>query len=64
LTRDPDIDAVTALITQCADELILPRFGQLRAEAVTSKATEADLDDLVTVAPSPARTSSWGGRTS
>jgi fructose-1,6-bisphosphatase/inositol monophosphatase family enzyme len=54
LTRGPDIDAVTALIRRCADELILPRFGQLRAEDVTSKATDADPDDLVTVADAEA----------
>ena len=54
LTRAPDIDAVTALIVRCADELILPRFGQLRAEDVTSKATDTDPDDLVTIADAEA----------
>ncbi len=42
----PDIDAVTALLHECASRLILPRFGRLRAEDVASK---SDAEDLVTV---------------
>jgi fructose-1,6-bisphosphatase/inositol monophosphatase family enzyme len=49
LTRDPDIDAVTALITEAVAELMLPRFGHLRAEDVRSKASASDPGDLVTV---------------
>jgi fructose-1,6-bisphosphatase/inositol monophosphatase family enzyme len=49
LTRDPDIDAVTALITEAVAELMLPRFGHLRAEDVRSKASASDPEDLVTV---------------
>jgi fructose-1,6-bisphosphatase/inositol monophosphatase family enzyme len=49
LTRDPDIDAVTALIAEAVAELMLPRFGHLRAEDVRSKASVSDPGDLVTV---------------
>jgi len=49
LTRDPDIDAVTALIAEAVAELMLPRFGHLRAEDVRSKASVSDPEDLVTV---------------
>jgi fructose-1,6-bisphosphatase/inositol monophosphatase family enzyme len=49
LIRDPDIDAVTALIAEAVAELMQPRFGHLRAEDVRSKASVSDPGDLVTV---------------
>jgi fructose-1,6-bisphosphatase/inositol monophosphatase family enzyme len=45
----PDIDAVTALIIEAVEELMLPRFGRLRAGDVRSKASVSDPEDLVTV---------------
>ncbi len=49
LTREPDIDTVTALIAEAIAELMLPRFGRLRTEDVRSKASVSDPEDLVTV---------------
>jgi fructose-1,6-bisphosphatase/inositol monophosphatase family enzyme len=45
----PDIGAVTALIADAVEDLMLPRFGRLRAEDVRSKASASDPEDLVTV---------------
>ena len=44
-----DIDRVTRLTCQVGDDIIVPRFRALRAGDVRSKATSADLDDVVTV---------------
>jgi fructose-1,6-bisphosphatase/inositol monophosphatase family enzyme len=46
----PDIDAVTRLIHQVSQHIIMPRFRTLREADVTSKASEGDLEDIVTVA--------------
>src|SRR5262245_48807569 len=45
----PDIDAVTALIKEVCQTLVLPRFSQLSHEDIQSKATQDDPDDIVTV---------------
>jgi fructose-1,6-bisphosphatase/inositol monophosphatase family enzyme len=43
-----DIDAVTALITEAAQNLVLPRFRNLRPEDIEDKSTTRDRQDLVT----------------
>lgn len=46
----PDIDTVTRLIQQVSQQIIMPRFRTLRAADVSSKASEGDLEDIVTIA--------------
>ena len=48
-SRSPGIDAVTALIVEAAETLILPRFRHLRPEDIEDKATSPDRQDLVTI---------------
>lgn len=43
-----NVDAVTALIEEASDTLILPRFRRLRPEDIEDKSTSPDREDLVT----------------
>jgi len=43
-----NVDAVTALIMEASDTLILPRFRNLRPEDIEDKSTSPDREDLVT----------------
>jgi fructose-1,6-bisphosphatase/inositol monophosphatase family enzyme len=45
----PDIDAVTRLIEQVANEIVLPKFRALRDDEIHHKPTEGHSNDLVTV---------------
>lgn len=49
MTTPPDIDTITALITEAVNTLILPRFRRLRPEDIVNKSTTAGVEDLVTV---------------
>jgi fructose-1,6-bisphosphatase/inositol monophosphatase family enzyme len=49
MTTRPDTDAVTALISEAAETLILPRFRHLRPEDIEDKSSSPDRQDLVTV---------------
>lgn len=49
MTTQPHLDTITALITEAADRLILPRFRHLRPEDIENKSTRPDVEDLVTV---------------
>jgi fructose-1,6-bisphosphatase/inositol monophosphatase family enzyme len=44
-----DIDAVTRLIAQVADEIVMPKFNALRADEIRRKPTPGHVDDIVTV---------------
>lgn len=46
----PDIDTITRLIQQVSQQIIMPRFRTLRAGDVSAKASEGDLEDIVTIA--------------
>jgi fructose-1,6-bisphosphatase/inositol monophosphatase family enzyme len=43
-----NVDAVTALVREASDTLILPRFQNLRPEDIEDKSTSPDREDLVT----------------
>ena len=44
-----DIDQVTTLIQQVAEDIVIPRFGVLRASDIQAKPSPEDLHDLVTI---------------
>lgn len=46
----PDIDAVTRIIQDVADEVIVPRYRALRTDEIIHKETAGYADDLVTLA--------------
>lgn len=48
MSTTPDIDTVTALITEAIETLILPRFRHLRPEDIEDKSTSPHREDLVT----------------
>ncbi len=52
----PDIDAVTAIIQEVAQDIIVPRFRSLRTDEIIHKNTAGYADDLVTVADREAET--------
>jgi len=45
----PDIEAVTTLLDEIAQSVIMPRFSRLSSEEIESKSTPGDPEDLVTV---------------
>lgn len=52
----PDLDAVTRLIHQVSDDIIVPRFRALGDGDVRAKVSAGDLDDIVTIADQEAET--------
>ena len=50
MTPSPDLDTVTALVRTVGEEVILPRFRNLRAGDIERKSSGTTYDDLVTVA--------------
>lgn len=57
----PDIDTVTALIHQVSQQIIMPRFRALSAADVRAKASDGDLEDIVTVADQEAESALSAG---
>ena len=47
---DLDVDAVTALVRSVSDDVILPRFRNLRSDQIERKVSTTTYEDLVTVA--------------